>query len=300
MLEVYGEYLFLENLLMNFIILHITGYFSKYQGSNVKLLFGAIIGALYSFIIFFPALHFLLTFSMKLVISMLIIIVAFTPQTFKSFFKYISIFYLVSFVFGGTAFAVFYFTNFNSIISNGIFYTNDFNIRILLYSVALAYILILISINFIKSKVSKTKILKEIIIEFDKKRKGVNALIDTGNSLSDPISRFPVIIVEYNAIEEILPEGIKDIFNNDDYNKLERLTEILKNSNWINRFRIIPYTSLGKENGILIGFKPDNVELVNEGNIISLNKIIIGISTNKLSQNGDYKALINPDILIWK
>ncbi|RKD28049.1 sigma-E processing peptidase SpoIIGA [Caminicella sporogenes] len=297
-MEVYGEYLFLENLLMNFIILHITGYFSKYQGSNIKIVLGAIVGALYSFVIFFPNLHFLLTFSMKLVVSMLIIVISFTPETFKKFFKYMCLFYLISFIFGGTTFAIFYFTNFNSIVSNGIFYTDSISIRILMYSAAIGYILILISMNYIKSKISKEKILKKIVIEFDRKKKCINALIDTGNSLSDPISKFPVVIVEYSAIEELLPEEIRNFIRDDNLNELEKLIDILSRSRWVSRFRIIPYTSLGKQNGILIGFKPDYVEMEDEGKKISIDKTIIGISTNKLSRNGDYKALINPDILV--
>lgn len=299
MLEIYAEYLFLENFIMNFLILHITSYFCKYQGKLYKLIIGASVGALYAFIIFFPSLHFLLSFSMKLVISMLIIVISFTPHKFRDFFKYLSIFYLVSFVFGGTAFAFFYFTNFNSILSNGVFYTNSFSIKVLLYSVAVAYILIVLSIGYIKNKVNKENLYKEIVIEFDSKEKEVNALIDTGNSLSDPISQFPVIVVEYNAIEELLPEGVKDIFKNDNWNKLEQITTILQKSNWMNRFRIIPFTSLGMENGMLIGFKPDSVKLKIKGDVMNLSKIIVGISTSRLSKNGDYKALLNPDILVW-
>jgi stage II sporulation protein GA (sporulation sigma-E factor processing peptidase) len=49
---------------------------------------------------------------------------------------------------------------------------------------------------------------------------------------------------------------------------------------------------------MMIGFKPDNVKLTIHGDVMNLNKIIVAISTNTLSRNGDYKALLNPDILI--
>lgn len=298
MVEVYAEYLFLENFIMNFIILHITSILGKYQGNRIKIVIGAIVAALYSFIIFFPNLHFLLTFSMKLVISMLIIVISFMPYKFKDFIKYLSYFYLISFIFGGTTFALFYFTNFKSIVSNGIFYTNDITFKLLLYSAAVGYILIVLSYTLLKNRVSKERLYNEVIIEFDSKKMEFNALIDTGNSLSDPISNFPVIIVEYSAIKEILPENIKKIFQNKNCESLEKVSEILEKSNWINRFRIIPFSSLGKENGILIGFKPDIVELNHEGNKLKISNIIVAISNSKLSKNGDYNALINPDILL--
>lgn len=40
----------------------------------------------------------------------------------------------------------------------------------------------------------------------------LNALLDTGNSLYDPITKSPVILVEYTKIQHALPIEIREIF----------------------------------------------------------------------------------------
>ncbi|TCO79295.1 sigma-E processing peptidase SpoIIGA [Marinisporobacter balticus] len=297
MFEVYGEYLFIENLLMNWLILHLTAYFSKAQISKYRVWIGAIVGACYAFVIFFPALAFMYTFLMKVVISILIVLITFTPYKFMDFLKKLAIFYLMSFMFGGAAFALFYLTDFNGLLSNGIFYIGNFSIKLLIYSGIVAYILIRFCWEYIQVKISRDKIYMPIWIEVENHRSKLNALLDTGNSLLDPLSKYPVIIVEYTAIKELLPTDVQSVFDQSQDINLDLISKILQTSKWINRFRIIPFKSLGKENGMLMGFKPDSVKLEDANDLKCIKNIIIGIYTKKLSQNGDYTALLHPDIL---
>lgn len=79
-------------------------------------------------------------------------------------------------------------------------------------------------------------------------------------------------------------------------NQISNLEEIiaqLSGSSWVTRFRIIPYQALGTENGILIGFKPDNVLIFNNECHKYIKEIIIAIYNKSLSKTGDYKALLH-------
>ena len=83
---------------------------------------------------------------------------------------------------------------------------------------------------------------------------------------------------------------------------LNNLNEIINGKDidledYSSKIRIIPFTSLGKENGILIGLKADSVEIDMEENTINIADVIIGIYNGHLSKNGKYKALIGLDIL---
>jgi stage II sporulation protein GA (sporulation sigma-E factor processing peptidase) len=297
MFEVYGEYLFIENLLMNWLILHLTAYFSKAEAHKYRIWIGAVLGALYAFVFFFPSLYFMYSFFMKIIVSMLMIIIVFTPYKFREFVKLIGIFYLISFMFGGAAFALFYLTDFTGLLSNGIFYFGNFTLKILIYSGIMAYILIRFCLEYIQVKISREKICIPICIQVENHKSRLKALLDTGNSLQDPLSKYPVIVVEYNAIKDLLPLDVQSILNDSVDVNLDLISKIITTSEWINRFRIIPFKSLGKENGMLIGFKPDCVQLEDKKDNKSISKIIIGIYTKKLSTNGDYSALLHPDIL---
>ena len=109
----------------------------------------------------------------------------------------------------------------------------------------------------------------------------------TGHSLIDPISKKPVLIVEYRAFNEMLPLQFRKIFEKE--NIYSTINEMSENS-YVNKLRIIPYSSLGNEKGILIGFEVDKM-IVNGK---SVEKPIVGIYNSVLCKNGLYNALISP------
>ncbi len=294
---IYAEYVFLENFIMNYFILSLTGKFTKFKSGRTKFILASSLGALYAFVIFFPSLHFLFSVLMKVACSMLIIIICFTPYHFRDFFRLIGTFYLITLVFGGAGFALFYFSNFNGIISNGIFYIANISIKNIFISCGVAYILIQFCWGYIQEQLSKEKIFMDVSIEINAKKADLKGIVDTGNSLMDPISKYPVIIVEYNAIKDILPTEIKAVLLSNQISNLEEIIAQLSGSSWVTRFRIIPYQALGTENGILIGFKPDNVLIFNNECHKYSKEIIIAIYNKSLSKTGDYKALLHPDII---
>ena len=294
---IYAEYVFLENFIMNYFILSLTGKFAKFKSKRIKFIMASSLGALYAFVIFFPSLHFLFSVLMKIACSMLIIIVCFTPYHFRDFFRLMGIFYLITLVFGGAGFALFYFNNFNGIISNGIFYIANISIKNIFISCGVAYILIQFSWGYIQNQLSREKILMDVSIEINTKKADLRGIVDTGNSLIDPISKYPVMIVEYNAIKDILPIEIRDILLDSKIFNLDQIITQLNGSSWVTRFRIIPYRALGTENGMLIGFKPDNVLIYNDKYYRDIKDIIVAIYNRNLSKTGDYRALLHPDIV---
>ncbi|ABR49022.1 peptidase U4, sporulation factor SpoIIGA [Alkaliphilus metalliredigens QYMF] len=293
----YAEYVFLENFVMNFIILSLTARFAKYQSKKLLLVLASSLGALYAFIIFFPSLHFMFSMMMKVACSMLIIVVAFSPYRFKDFFRLLGIFYLITLIFGGAGFALFYFTNFNGIVSNGIFYITNVSLKNILVSCGIGYILIHFCWGYIQKQISREKVFTKILIEINGISVEVQGLVDTGNSLTDPLTNYPVIIVEYEAITNLLPEEVKRIFNQSTTIDYKQVALLLDNQSWMTRIRMIPFQALGTENGMLVGFKPDRVSIENNSIMKETQDTIIAIYHKKLSKNEDYRALLHPDLV---
>ena len=114
----------------------------------------------------------------------------------------------------------------------------------------------------------------------------IEAIIDTGNFLRDPITKTPVIVVEKEVLRGVLPDII-----------INNLPEIISGENidignYISKIRIIPFTSLGKENGLLIGIKADRVFINHNEESLNLNNVIIGIYNGILSKSNKYSALV--------
>lgn len=294
---VYGDVILLENLIMNFVILWCTAKLLKYKHSLLLLIGAALLGAVYALGSYFPELKHFYTPFVKIMFSVLIVVIAYFPHKTKDFLKLISVFYITSFVFGGAAFGLFYFLNGLKYISYGTFYIRDFPVKTLVISIILAYFIVRFSWRFIQYRVKRERIITEINILMDDKKAVLQALVDTGNALKEPITNSPVLVAEYSSIKGLLPFDVQSIFEQDSQNDFNLIAHIMSNSELVSRFRVIPFKSLGRENGMLLGFKPDEVQLIDEDKIQNVKNIIIGIYNKKLSNSGEYSALIHPDIL---
>lgn len=294
---VYADVILLENLIMNYLILWSTARLTRYSYSKVKLLIASVLGAVYAVLSYLPEYSYLFSFFMKILFSILIVIVAYTPAYFHLMLKLTGIFYIVSFIFGGAAFGLFYFINGLDLTSNGISFIKDFPIKILAVAVAVAYFTVRYSWDYIQHRIKRERLIVRVEMSFDNKQLCMDALVDTGNSLKDPITDAPVMITEYSAIRELLPSDIQRIFELRSENELDAIAEIMSISKWATRFRIIPFKSLGRENGMLIGFRPDVLIIFDNDKRIQLNNIVIAIYRKSLSKDGEYSALIHPEML---
>lgn len=296
---IYAEYLLLENMIINYILLYLTRKFTKTEANNIRVLLASFIGAIYSLVIFFPSLRFMTKFIIKLSISILIIIVAFNPFKFKKFIRLIATFYVMAFIFAGASLALFYLANVEAYAGNGIFYIKNFPVKMLVLAVSLSYILIKIVWGYIQSILTKNRIYIPIIVGLNNKTVEVMGLLDTGNLLRDPLTQTPVIIIQFSAIKELLPESVQSIFEKYKENDFQAISAIMDENISNLKFRLIPYKSLGKENGVLIGFKPDNVIVKGDENKL-IGDIIVGIYNSNLSSNDNYVALLHPEMFTDK
>lgn len=298
-LEVYLDVLFLENVVMNYLILAVTARFSKARTSNLRMFLGALLGALYVVVlIMLPGIKIYYSTLSKILLSFAIIAVVFSPEKPIFFFKVLAIFYISTFMFAGAAFAFLYFNSSGGFVRNGIVYVFWKSKWTLIFlSVLTAGIIFRIFWDVIQVKFIREKMLLPLTISFESRVIYIPALVDTGNSLHDPISNLPVVVVEFSVLREVLPDEIIGIFEESKENDLTSITRVISTSSWISRFRLIPFTSLGKENGMLIGFKPDYIEIGEEDEKRGIVNVIIGISGRPLSKGDKYKALLSPELV---
>lgn len=298
-LYIYAEYLLLENMVINYILLYLTRKLTKTEANNIRILLASFIGAIYALVIFFPPLKFMTKFIIKISISILIIVVAFNPAKLRKFVRLIATFYVMAFIFAGASLALFYLADVKAYAGNGIFYIKDFPVKVLVIAVSISYILIKIVWGYIQSILTKNKIFVPIVVGLNDKKVEIIGLLDTGNLLRDPVTQTPVIIIQFSAIKDLLPEQVQSIFEKYKENDLEVISAITVENISNMKFRLIPFKSLGKENGMLIGFKPDKV-IVKDDEDKVFRDIIVGIYNNNLSNDDNYVALLHPEMFTEK
>ena len=103
-MTIYIDVVLIENLIMNYIIIYATAIVLKNKKTHLRFFLASMLGAIYTIIAYMPILEIYSNIILKILLSIIIVYIAYNPQTVKKMWKDLVIFYLVSFVFGGVAF----------------------------------------------------------------------------------------------------------------------------------------------------------------------------------------------------
>ena len=99
----------------------------------------------------------------------------------------------------------------------------------------------------------------------------IKGMIDTGNGLRDPISGRPVNILDRQTARKLFgEEDLKDV-------------------------RYIPYQSIGKKAGVLPAVQLERMCILKDTECWVDNPLI-GISEEKVSAEGEYEMILNPNL----
>lgn len=290
-MTLYVDIIFLENIFMNSIILLATGVILKTPIKIWRNLVSSIIGSIYAIIIYVSNIAIYSNVFLKLILSIVIVYIAFKPINIKSFFKHIVIFYLTSFTFGGVAFALLYFVRPQDILFEDGVFIGTYPMKIILAGGIVGFIIITLSFKNIKGKLSRKDMYCNLKICSGGNELMVTAIIDTGNFLREPITKMPVVVIENEKLKDIFPSSI-----------LDNVTKIINGKDvdlgeYSSKIRVIPFKSLGKENGLLLGIKIDEVEVEYQDIQYKHKDVIVGIYNGNLSRTGKYAGLVGVDII---
>lgn len=292
-MTIYVDIVFFENVLLNYIILVSTAIISKAKINSFKILIASAIGGIYAILNYLAEIPFLANVIIKILISVVIVVIAFNSKKIKNIIKQIIFFYLVSFTFGGITFMLLFFIKPENIVIKGNHFVGTYPLKVVIVGGIAGFIIITVVSKIIKDRINKKALICDLEIFYKGKIKKIKTMIDTGNLLKEPITQTDVIIVEKSSLKDIVEDEI-----------LDNLENILKGK-WLEKenlkvheyhFKLIPFTSLGNENGLLIGFKPDYVKIYDEEENIRSN-IIIAIYNGKLCKTNLYTSLIGLDVL---
>jgi len=287
---VYIDVVLFENISMNYIILLATSLLGNRKVHFFKVLISSFIGGIYSILNYVLNVSFIINILFKFFISVIMIKIAFKSKSFKSFFKQLILFYLVSLTFGGTAFMLLFFINPNGVVFKEGHLVGTYPIKIALLGGIVGFTVIAVVSNIFKKKIENQ--ICEIEIFYNGKNKKLKTFIDSGNLLKEPISMLDVIVVEKDSLTGLVD---CDFLNNVDKiltgNLISNGIDFMKN-----KIKLIPFSSLGNENGILIGFKPDYIKIYSDETRFSKN-VVIGIYNGKLTKTNLYTSLIGLNIL---
>ena len=296
-MTIYIDVVFLENLVMNSIILIASGIILKKKLKWIRILLASSLGAVYTIIGYISVLEIYSNLVLKVILSILIIYIAFNPQTVKQLWKDVLIFYLTSFVFGGVAFALIYVVKPQDILMKNGLFLGTYPLKTVLLAAIVAFIIIIAAFAIVKTKFSKKDMFCDVEVELNNKKIKTRAMIDTGNLLKEPITNTPVIVLEHTLLYECVPKEILDNLESILGGELVKIPEEVRNEH-ISKLKLIPFASLGKQNGMLVGIKADSLKIIQDDQEKENKNVIVGIYNKSLTKRGEYRALVGMDLII--
>ena len=265
---IYVDMLILINFVADYFLLKSTAAILKVFIPFWRMSLSALLASAVSLYIFLPKINVLLSLFIRIFFCFIIVLCAFGFNSKKQFLKAALCFSGLTLAFAGVLYAAF-----ELFSPRGMHYNNTvayFDISPLVFILSATAFYIMVNIlDFFFSKKNSTKKC-EITLFVENESKKLSALLDSGNSLSDPLSDSAVIIVNKKDVETLL-----------DKEEDKR------------RFCIIPCSSVTGES-LLTGYRLDKAEVTLTGKKTPLTRPIVAFSKTPIEEN---TAILNPDFV---
>ena len=269
---IYGEYLFIENMLTGLLILYFT---AKILGEPIRLWRFALCGICcggYAFILF-TDIHGLLSLAGKSLFSIAMAFLAFGKASPNRLLRNGFLFFAVTVFYGGIAIAILTSFGWTGVTAVSGVYVMPISYVTITAVAACSAWLVTILLRIIREKRMENRVITEVELELCGHTLQIKGWLDSGNTLKEPITGRPVCIVRPGLMETLL--------------SCMEQPEL--------RYTVIPYHSVGVEKSLLEGYRIDR--LVVRGK--SWNSPILAVceETDFLKKEKDVQILL-PGMLL--
>ena len=303
-LEVYPDIIFVLNFFIDLILLFMLKKVNRKRSNILRLIGAAATGAFFAvFVGIFLWMNVLIRFLlMNVAAAVLMLFIAFGRLKLTDLLKQVITLYLLTYFVGGLMNSIYYHTNLRLYLlnlGNSLSFSNiswNFVITVMLLMIPTILILIYLS-RWYHSNVRETY---EVELIIENRSIHTTGLMDSGNCLYDPIFRRPIIVVESSLMKELL----SDEFNKDIENAKKYLDgNNLNTDQWdigkehVLRLRFIPYQSIGKSQGMMLGLLLDKILIHTGKETICNEKVTAAICDNHLSTKDDYHVILHKELM---
>ena len=287
-MEIYVEYVLLDNIVINFLILEITGKILHQQSRFIFKAISSLLGAIVAVTLPFISLVFGYQLLIKLLLGIFMVLIAYKMKTIKKFLATFLTFLSMTFLMGGASVCIL-------LAMGGKIYqsTSGFGYDAILplgavLAVVAVYVRLISAIaGYIYRRRDCLQFMAKVKVEFRGKTCEFEGFIDSGNRLFDTQTGLPVMIVSYKALKPVLVREF-----------LVALMKVNTNPNKkLKTAHYIQFTTLAGEAKPMLVFEPDLVEYEYNGKKV-ISKVLIGVSYSEFADSKHYDALLHPSMIV--
>ena len=279
---IYLDSLLLLNFVVNYLLLLASARLAGELIRRPRLAAGAAVGAVYAAAVFFPGMGFLLHPLCKLGAGVLMLLPAFGHS--RRLLRIALVFFGVSAAFGGGILAIELLGGHGLALRGGVFYS-AMDLRLILLSAAGCFGLLTLVFRGVARHTGRRGEVVPAVLTLGKRRVALQALVDTGNTLTDPATNRPVMVAEGAKLAPLFPPGTAP-----GPEALRDPVAALAGGCLAGdrHYRLLPYQAVGVDCGMLLALPLDQVRVGQE----DYGRMLVALSPNALSDGGGYSALI--------
>lgn len=156
-------------------------------------------------------------------------------------------------------------------------------------AVSVGWLLAALLVKFYKISAGRTQYFYEVKLRRGEKSVCLTAFLDSGNQLYQPGSQKPVHILDYSQICVLLTEA--------EISELDALLDFRSVKNPSGIFTYIPYRAIGNKRGMLPVVRLDEICITRGENVKYTKGILAAVSKEAVSSRGEYQMILHPQIL---
>lgn len=303
-LEVYPDIIFVLNFILDYIILTILKVVNRKKSTVKRRILAAVFGAFIAALVgLLPWMNVFIRFIIiNVVTSMVMLLLAFGKLSISDLMKQMTTLFLITYSIGGLINSIYYNTRIRVKlvpIGKTVIFSN-IPAKYIIVIALLLFPTIIFLLWLYRIFHSNDREVYDLELIFHNTRIKSKGFYDSGNCLYDPLFKKPVIIVEEILLEELLsPELLNEyeaVKAGIETNRAEAF-----DGNGICTptlgLRIIPYQSIGKQHGIMLGLILDKVIIYKKTEEICIEKVTAAISDIKLSTKSKYHVILHKDLI---
>lgn len=265
-----------------------------------RLIISSLFGSSIIVLMVSPLAQFAANPFIKMLFSLIIVYLAYGFKRFKYLFQGFLTFYFVSFVIGGGIIGIYSLLENEVVIMDGAItttssgYGNPISWLFVLICFPIVWYYAKLRINDLEIKKIHYEQIVKVKVEIEDVKFEIKGLIDSGNQLYDPITKTPVMIIDYNIAKNYFPVSIIEYAENINDMLLETNADEVQ---WERRLRIIPYRGVGQDHQFLLAVKPDYISVYHNNEVLIVKKALIALNPSALSTDDEYNCIVHPKML---
>lgn len=275
-MEVYVEYVIIDNFLIDFFILSITKKICKLEVSNWIVVADSLFGTIISLLS--PLLSSVYLILVKFLCAIIMPLILLKKWSIKKYIIIFLMFLISTAIMGGACIMFCSFFGIKYVTQNGVIQIYNFPVGLALLICALSYFVIKNLIKYFYNVRHLSKYIYRVSLSFLDKKVDCKAFLDTGNRLVDKNENLPITLIDFEVLSKLCPSV--------------KLSDIL-----LKRYEKLPLKNLHEQevksiskSSKIIVFQIDNILIDNK----SIDNVLLGLSLSNFKNDLSADCILNP------